>query len=136
MFVESLGTDDGIRLLKLIAFIAHADGTIDSAEVALLRSVEVRLGLTPRDWVAEIDDIDLAEVCGGLSPGRSRLLVYAELLNACFIDGRFTEDEHRGLARIAELLRLSDGEREATEAWIAEGVAWQERGAELFGLQP
>ena len=128
MFADQLHRDEGVALLRLVAWIAAADGFVDATEERFLRDLRARMALGGVSIAVDPAQDDLESLCAALPAGPARRIAYVELVNAARADGVLHPKERMGLDRVATALGLDAETRRDIERWLEEGRAWERRG--------
>ena len=135
--VQPLTTDQVITYLKVLASVSAADGRIEDSERSMFEAAMADYGLpdkaralvrqcleTPPQIDTELRRLEDAAV---------RRLMLRDAFLMAYADGQVSPAEADRIERIRMALRLGEDDARASEAWVAEGLRWLERGDEMVG---
>lgn len=66
---------------------------------------------------------------------RQALFLLKEAIQLCHVDDRYSPLEQKLIAQMADHLKIRPESVKAIETWVAEGMAWSERGDVLVELE-
>lgn len=128
MFIEQLDMDEKKALMRLLVYIAKADGKLVEEEKAFLSAYS-----TENDISIDLEEeISIEEVCAHLQSSKGKIVALQEIVKLAIVDGHYHEEERTGALAIAGLVNIEQARFEEIEKWVEDGKEWVERGLQMI----
>ncbi|MFB6375106.1 MAG: hypothetical protein ABEN55_18755 [Bradymonadaceae bacterium] len=112
-------------ILRLLAWLATRDDSVDEKELEFLEEFEELLALEDDDRaiLEELDELDtIDEVVDGIETDWVRALLVGKLITAAWVDGTYDARERVGIRRLCRAMGIADDELGTAEAEILEAL--------------
>ena len=127
---------DKINFLKGLIRMAKSDGMKDDSEIIFYHQAAQALGLSVDDLVQINDAWNSDELHMPLefTNSKSKMFFFVQAIQLCWMDNAYLDAEKQEIRLIAKELHISEEAINQVEAWVEEGMAWNNRGIALLEL--
>lgn len=135
MFSYHLSEEEKDALLKLVGYLATSDQEVSERERKFVLDLAHDLNVSSEGVFRGLDERSVEQLCARFERDSARRVALVELIEIARSDAEYFAEEKAAVREVAEAMKISEGEVEAIEDWVARGQAWHEEGKELLGLE-
>jgi uncharacterized tellurite resistance protein B-like protein len=136
--IAELSVEQRRAFLAALLYIATIDDEFHPTEREFVQRTMEASQLPEEDRAAVLKTLEVRppidEILRPLVGTPTAKLLVRELVSLAYVDGAYVGSERSGVAAIAAKLGLQRDWLATVEAWVADGIAWHQRGQALLAV--